>query len=78
MTRPTHDVRFPGESDDYRSARNELLQAEAELREKLEAVAALRRKLPLGGPAKDYVFDELVNGEVRQGQLSDLFEDGKR
>ncbi len=77
MTRATHDIRFPRESGEYRAARNELLQAEAELRDKLEAVAALRRKLPLGGPAEDYVFDELVNGDVRQVKLSELFENGK-
>ena len=51
-----HDVRFPGESDAYRSKRNELLEAEAELRAKIEQVAALRRELPLGGEVENYTF----------------------
>jgi predicted dithiol-disulfide oxidoreductase (DUF899 family) len=29
---PLHEVRFPGESDEYRRARFELLQAEIDLR----------------------------------------------
>src|SRR5256885_2262522 len=52
-------VRFPGESDSYRAARDELLQTEAALRRHTEEVAAQRRELPLGGPVpKDYVFEE--------------------
>lgn len=42
-------VRFPGESPAYRAARDALLEAEIELRQKTEQVAALRRQLPLGG-----------------------------
>ncbi len=54
-----HDTSFPGESDDYRKARDHLLVAEMELRKRLEEVAALRRELPLGGPLKeDFVFEE--------------------
>jgi predicted dithiol-disulfide oxidoreductase (DUF899 family) len=54
-----HSVRFPEESDSYRATRNELLLAEVALRKQIEAVAALRRKLPLGGAVKqDYVFEE--------------------
>jgi predicted dithiol-disulfide oxidoreductase (DUF899 family) len=70
------DIRFPGESDEYRDARNELLEAEVELRRKLEDVAAQRRSLPPGGALKeDYVFEEVADGsEVR---FSELFEDGK-
>jgi predicted dithiol-disulfide oxidoreductase (DUF899 family) len=50
-----HEVRFPGESDEYRAARDALLRAEIELREPTEAVAAQRRRLPLGGevPGQD-------------------------
>ena len=49
--------RFPGESAAYRAARNQLLAEEAALRRQVEAVAAARRRLPLGGPlAMDYVF----------------------
>jgi predicted dithiol-disulfide oxidoreductase (DUF899 family) len=63
-------TRFPGESAAYRTARDRLLEAEAELRRQTEAVSAMRRALPPGGPVpQDYVFDE-DGGEVR---LSDLF-----
>jgi predicted dithiol-disulfide oxidoreductase (DUF899 family) len=44
-----HGKRFPGESTEDRAARDELLRAEADLRRQIEAVAALRRRLPLGG-----------------------------
>ena len=45
---PIHSVSFPGESDSYRTARNELLQAEIALRKQIEAVAEMRRRLPFG------------------------------
>jgi predicted dithiol-disulfide oxidoreductase (DUF899 family) len=72
-----HDVRFPGESDEYRAARDRLLQAEVELRAHIEAVAAQRRELPLGGavPA-DYVFQEWHSGGPREIRLSELFAPG--
>jgi predicted dithiol-disulfide oxidoreductase (DUF899 family) len=67
-------MRLPGESEEYRRARDELLADEIELRRHEEAVAAKRRALPLGGePPTDYVF-EGQNGPVR---LSELFEEGK-
>jgi hypothetical protein len=70
------NISFPGESGEYRGARNELLEAEVELRRTIERVAAKRRALPAGGtvPA-DYVFEEAAEGggEVR---FSDLFEPG--
>ena len=75
-----HDTRFPGESDEYRRRRDELLQAELELRRQVEAVAAQRRALPLGGElAKDYIFGEwdAAVGNVRQVRLSELFAPGK-
>jgi predicted dithiol-disulfide oxidoreductase (DUF899 family) len=54
-----HDVRFPGEGAAYRRARNALLEAEASLRQQIETVAALRRRLPPGGVvSEDYVFSE--------------------
>jgi len=57
MSEPKHSVRFPGESEAYRSARDELLDDEIELRRQVEAVAAKRRDLPLGGEVpEDYVF----------------------
>jgi predicted dithiol-disulfide oxidoreductase (DUF899 family) len=77
MTEPLHTTRFPGESEEYRRARDELLQAEIELRRHTEAVAAKRRALPLGGAVpEDYCFEEVAEGggEVR---FSELFEAGK-
>jgi predicted dithiol-disulfide oxidoreductase (DUF899 family) len=75
-----HEVRFPGESVEYRRARDELLQAEIDLRRQIEAVAAQRRKLPLGGVVpQDYTFEEWDAGKNagRPVRLSELFEDGK-
>ena len=67
--------RFPGESRAYRTARNKLLDAELKLRKQVEQVAALRRKLPLGGKVpEDYEFEEDGAKKVR---LSQLFERGK-
>ncbi len=73
-------MRFPGESDEYRAARDDLLRAEVELRRQTEAVAAQRRALPLGGlVAIDYQFEEgsVLHDEVRRVRMSELFEDGK-
>jgi predicted dithiol-disulfide oxidoreductase (DUF899 family) len=42
-------MRWPNESEEYRRARDELLQAEIELRRREEAVAAKRRALPIAG-----------------------------
>jgi len=67
-------VQFPGESKRYRTARNRLLTAERELREQVERVARMRRKLPLGGEIpEDYVFEEEPAHSVK---LSDLFRNG--
>jgi predicted dithiol-disulfide oxidoreductase (DUF899 family) len=66
-------VSFPGESEEYRAARDRLLDAEIELRRSIERVAAQRRELPPGGVVpEDYVFEEVAegDGEVR---LSGLF-----
>ncbi|GLU35086.1 DUF899 family protein [Trinickia caryophylli] len=61
---------FPGESAEYRQARNALLAEEIELRRHIERVAALRRALPLGGPVpEDYRFE----GETGAATLSQLF-----
>jgi predicted dithiol-disulfide oxidoreductase (DUF899 family) len=79
-TKTLHEARFPGESQQYRQARDELLKAEVELRRQIEAVAAKRRKLPLGGVApRDYVFEEwdAKANASRPVRLSQLFEDGK-
>ena len=74
-----HDKRFPGESGEYRSGRNELLQAELDLRNQVEEVAARRRNLPPGSPVKeDYVFqEESGNGSSKPARLSELFASGK-
>jgi predicted dithiol-disulfide oxidoreductase (DUF899 family) len=69
-------VHFPGESSDYRRARNELLEAETELRLQSERVAALRRALPAGGLIReDYVFESAGDGS--KVCLSELFAPGK-
>ena len=50
-------VAFPGESAEYRAARNRLVDQEIELRRVMEAVAEARRRLPPGGVVpQDYVF----------------------
>ena len=70
------NVHFPGESGEYRRARNELLEAEAELRRLNEQVAAQRRALPAGGLIReDYVFESAVDGS--NVRLSELFAPGK-
>jgi predicted dithiol-disulfide oxidoreductase (DUF899 family) len=65
------EIRFPGESDDYRLARNRLLAAEIDLRRTTERVAAQRRALPPGGAVpQDYVFEEAADGsEIRLSEL---------
>ena len=74
-----YSERFPGESRGYRAARNTLLKAEVDLRRKTESVAALRRKLPQGGPApEDYEFEEGAadpgdTETVRRVKMSELF-----
>ena len=73
-----HDEHFPGESDAYRSARNELLAAEIDLRQRTAEVTAMRQALPLGGALKaDYVFDEVIDGSTEQTRFSDLFDADK-
>lgn len=52
-------VSFPGESEAYRRQRDALQAAESALKDHCEEVAALRRRLPLGGAVEtDYVFRE--------------------
>lgn len=83
MAESLHSIRFPGEDNSYREARNKLLEAEMALRKNLEDVAALRRQLPLGGPApEDYVFEEgsrdLNDSQTaRTVRMSELFAPGK-
>jgi predicted dithiol-disulfide oxidoreductase (DUF899 family) len=68
-------VTFPGESAEYRAARERLLEQEIELRRTMEAVAAARRELPPGGIVpEDYVFGEAgPDGGPVDVRLSELF-----
>jgi predicted dithiol-disulfide oxidoreductase (DUF899 family) len=82
MAKSKHQVRFPGESESYRTARDKLLDAEIEMRRAIESVAAQRRRLPLGGEVpQDYVFEEIVGndakGKKRKVRMSELFATGK-
>ena len=72
-------LRYPNESAEYRRARDELLAVEIELRTRVEAVAAQRRRLPLGGCVnEDYAFDALGDdGRRRRVRLSELFAGGR-
>ena len=72
-------IRFPGESAEYRAARDRLLEREIELRRAMEAVAAARRALPPGGAVpEDYVFGAAgPDGMPIQVRLSELFAPGK-
>ena len=72
-------VSFPGESAEYRGARDRLLQQEVELRRVTEAVATARRALPPGGTVpENYVFEgEASNGALTKVTFAELFEPGK-
>ncbi len=66
-------IALPNESAEYRTARNALLAAEADLRARVEDVAALRRTLPKGGQIpQDYAFRNLGGTTV---PISSLFGD---
>jgi predicted dithiol-disulfide oxidoreductase (DUF899 family) len=80
MSEELHQRRFPGESPEYRQARNALLKEEIELRRRTEAVAALLRSLPLGGEVPtDYEFEGIKPGGSRPTavRLSELFANSK-
>ena len=63
-------MKFPNESNDYRAARNSLLDAELALRRQIEEVASRRRKLPPGGAVpQDYEFVDANDRGVRLSQL---------
>jgi len=72
-------IAFPGESAEYRAARNRLLEQEIGLRRAMEAVAAARRGLPPGGIVpRDYIFQtERPGGGLAGVRLSELFAPGK-
>jgi predicted dithiol-disulfide oxidoreductase (DUF899 family) len=75
-------ISFPGESAEYRAARDRLLERERELRRATEAVAAARRALPPGGVVpEDYVFRGAgagPGGAEADVRLSELFAPGDR
>ena len=73
------DIAFPGESAEYRAARNRLLEQEIELRRSMEAVAAARRRLPAGGVVpEDYRFQgQGSDGGTAEIRLSELFAPGR-
>jgi predicted dithiol-disulfide oxidoreductase (DUF899 family) len=73
------DANFPGESAEYRAARNQLLIREIELRRLTETVATARRELPPGGEVpEDYVFQgESSDRNAVDVRLSELFAPGK-
>jgi predicted dithiol-disulfide oxidoreductase (DUF899 family) len=68
-------ITFPGESADYRTARDRLLEREIALRRAMEAVAVARRELPPGGEVpEDYVFQGAgPHGAATDVRLSELF-----
>ena len=69
-------ITFPGESAEYRAARERLLEREIELRRAMEAVAGARRELPPGGAVpEDYVFHGAGPGgaAATDVRLSELF-----
>jgi predicted dithiol-disulfide oxidoreductase (DUF899 family) len=72
-------VQYPGESADYRAARDDLLRAELDLRRQIEAVAAKRRALPLGGLVeKAYEFTSATPGtQAARVDLAGLFTGAK-
>jgi predicted dithiol-disulfide oxidoreductase (DUF899 family) len=72
-------ITFPGESAEYRAARDLLLEQEVELRRSMEHVAAARRALPPGGVVpEDYVFQGAgADGTPTEVRLSELFAPGR-
>src|SRR6202140_4671474 len=81
MAKTVQATKFPGESQEYRRSREDLLKAEVKLRRQIEAVATQRRALPLGGALKmDYAFDASAPGdsEFKTIRFSELFAPGKR
>ena len=71
------EIRYPNETQAYRTARDALLKDEQELAAKVKAVAAKRRQLPPGGEFKeDYTFQWASDGKVgKPVRFSELFGD---
>jgi len=72
-------ITFPGESPEYRAARDRLLGLEIELRRATEAVSVARRELPPGGAIpEDYAFQGRgADGTPTEVRLSELFAPAK-
>jgi predicted dithiol-disulfide oxidoreductase (DUF899 family) len=68
-------IQYPNESAEYRTARNPLLDDEIALRAQIEAVAAKRRALPLGGEVpQDHVFEWIGKTSTPEKvKMSELF-----
>jgi predicted dithiol-disulfide oxidoreductase (DUF899 family) len=67
-----------GASEEYRTARLALVEAEQALSDQIEAVAAMRRQLPPGATVPDYEFTEGprdldADGPITSVRLVDLF-----
>jgi predicted dithiol-disulfide oxidoreductase (DUF899 family) len=62
-------ILMPGADDSYQQARQRLREAEIQLRDRIEEVAAMRRSLPSGPVVRDYEFNE--DGD--RVRLSELF-----
>jgi predicted dithiol-disulfide oxidoreductase (DUF899 family) len=71
------ELRYPNESNEYRTARDELLEEERALVDKVRALAGKRRELPLGGKLKeDYEFHWASADKVGEPvRFSELFGD---
>jgi predicted dithiol-disulfide oxidoreductase (DUF899 family) len=72
--------KLSNESEQFKKARAELLEAEIALRDQRERVAELRRALPLDTKVDDYLFQEgpsdlQKDGPISEIRLSELFED---
>lgn len=70
-------MRIPGESAEWRAARDTLLEAESALRAQTEAVASMRRALPEGPPPAGRYRFAPADGADGVG-LEDLFENGRQ
>jgi predicted dithiol-disulfide oxidoreductase (DUF899 family) len=67
--------RLSNESPEYSMRRDELLEAEIALRDQIERVAELRRRLPIDTAVADTTFEEIRDGVRVPVRLSELFED---
>ena len=62
-----NNLAYPNESEQYRNARNALLEEEIAVRKHIEAVAAERRALPAGGKVpEDYLFERIGDNDMPQ------------